>query len=88
MKADHIPCSCCKGSGRIPLTGIYADTLKIIRRRWVAGYYIVARRDADNWFQCNPTALSNRLKWLERNGLLVSETYGREKRYRPARVGR
>lgn len=35
-------------------------------------------------FGCSGQALSNRLAWLEARGLLTSERYGRQRRYRVA----
>jgi predicted methyltransferase len=79
---DTIPCPCCEGRGRLPLTGVYLETLKGVRR-WVRARperYVVANRDA-YWFGCKPTALNNRLAWLERRGLIRSEKFGRQRRY-------
>lgn len=77
---QKIACPRCRGSGHVKLTGVYASTLKtafdLLRRE----PYIVAGRHADQ-FGCSPTALNNRLAWLEKHGFLCSTDYGRERRY-------
>lgn len=82
MKAtDYVTCPHCQGSGKLRVTGIYAETLRGLRR-WCAspGRFVVANRDA-TWFGCKPTALNNRLAWLEEHGFARSEKYGRQRRY-------
>ena len=80
MKEDQIRCSCCRGTGKVPVTGVYAETLHGLRRMTRARGYVVANRDA-GWFLCEPTALNNRLAWLEKNGLAKSEKFGRQRRF-------
>lgn len=82
-KPPTMPCPHCHGSGRIEVTGIYAQTLKDVQR-WCSrsGRYVVANRDA-GWFGCNGTALSNRLAVLEKHGLVYSVKYGRQRRFYP-----
>jgi response regulator of citrate/malate metabolism len=79
--ADRYKCPCCKGRGTMPLTGIYAETLRDVRR-WCARpeRHVVANRDAW-WFGCSPTALNNRLAWLEEHSFIKSEKYGRQRRF-------
>ena len=72
-----IKCWACQGRGRVELTGVYADTLRILRASRSA---VVANRDADR-FGCLPTALNNRLSWLEEHGLAQSVRHGRERRF-------
>lgn len=79
--SDHISCPHCKGKGTQPLTGVYAETLKGCRRLCRKGGYVMANRDAE-WFGCGPTALNNRLSRLEELGFLVSEKYGRQRRFK------
>ena len=80
---DKIKCSTCDGTGEIPLKGKYAETLKIARKRCNRlrrGGYVFAWRDHE-WFGCKPTALNNRLAWLEEHGFLRSERVGRQRRF-------
>jgi hypothetical protein len=78
--ALKITCPRCRGNGNVRLTGVYLATLKtafdLLRRE----PFIVAGRHAEA-FGCSPTALNNRLAWLEEHGLLCSTGYGRERRY-------
>ena len=78
---DTVCCSHCQGTGRTKLTGVYAETLKVIRRLKKTIGYVVANQHAD-LFGCNPTALSNRLAYLHRHGLIDCEIFGRQRRYR------
>lgn len=79
--SDMYSCPCCDGTGRIALTGIYLETLHEMRRRCkTVEAYVVANRDAA-WFQCEPTALNNRLARLEELGFVFSEKYGRQRRF-------
>lgn len=80
MSKARITCGYCKGEGTVPLTGVYAETLKTLRRKTKGGAFVVANRDA-GLFACEPTALNNRLAWLESKGFAASEQYGRERRY-------
>lgn len=77
---QKVTCPRCRGSGHVKLTGVYLLTLKtafdLLRRE----PFIVAGRHAAQ-FGCSPTALNNRLAWLEDHGLLASTCYGRERRY-------
>lgn len=63
------------------VTGIYADTLLLLESKTTGNGFVVANRDAAE-FGCDPTALSNRLAWLETNGLATSIRYGRQRRFR------
>lgn len=75
-----IPCPHCKGKGRIAVTGVYADTLQRLRKACKKLGYVVANLDA-LYFGCKPTALNNRLAWLEEHGLARSEKFGRQRRF-------
>lgn len=81
MQTAKLKCPRCHGAGHVRLTGVHAETMKtafdLLRRE----PFIVAGRHAEA-FDCSPTALNNRLAWLERHGLLSSTAYGRERRYR------
>lgn len=76
-----IQCPHCKGKGTIPLTGVYAETLRGVRRLTKSYGYCVANKHA-YLFGCKPTALNQRLAALERHGLLSSERFGRQRRYK------
>lgn len=78
--ATYISCGCCKGTGKVLLTGVYADTLLGARRYLKSHAYLLASETA-GWFGCKATALSNRLKRLETLGLLKAQVYGRQRRY-------
>jgi hypothetical protein len=71
-------CPTCGGSGEVEVTGIYADTLLLLRRQKgeVSGADL-ARLDG-----CNATAMNNRLAALERLGLATSRRYGRQRLFR------
>lgn len=77
---DVYTCSHCQGRGVIPLTGVYADTLNAVRRKLARGGFIIAHRDAA-WFGCKATALNNRLARLEEMGHVMSEQYGKQRRF-------
>lgn len=77
---DVYTCTHCAGRGVVPLTGVYLETLRAIRRKLARGGYVVAGRDA-SWFGCKATALNNRLSRLEEMGHLMSEQYGKQRRF-------
>lgn len=80
---DEITCQHCGGTGHLPLTGVYAETLAGVRRRCARGKecYVVANRDW-KWFQSpSATALNNRLDRLEEMGFLFSERFGKQRRF-------
>ena len=80
-RTDVVPCPHCQGRGQVAVTGVYAETLRGLRR-WCANTdrHVVANRDA-GWFGCKATALNNRLAWLEAHGFARSEKYGRQRRF-------
>jgi hypothetical protein len=73
-------CTCCDGTGRVELTGVYADTYAMLsdigRETNGAGLAIVAG--------CSPTAMCNRLAALERLGVATSRRYGRQRLFKAA----
>ena len=73
-KADYVPCSHCDGEGFVELTGIYAETLFLLRGvpAWLNGAELAKLAN------CNPTAMNNRLAWLEGQGLAERKRNGRE----------
>lgn len=79
---DSVVCYCCDGIGSIPVTGVYLETLKTLRR-WCArpGRFVVANRDYKQFGCKQPTALNNRLSYLERHGFARSEKFGRQRRF-------
>jgi len=77
MKDVFVPCSYCDGYGVIELTGVYAETLRILRR---FKRPVVAGSDAES-FGCKPTALNNRLAWLESKGLARSAREGKKRKF-------
>lgn len=77
MADVSVCCPHCRGSGRIPLTGVYADTLELLRANGEATGADLARVEG-----CKATAMNNRLAMLERHGLATSRRYGRQRLYR------
>ncbi len=71
-----VKCKCCGGTGRVELTGRYAETLKKLRGCGEITGAELARRDG-----CNATAMNNRLAALERHGLARSRRFGRQRLY-------
>ena len=77
----RVVCTHCCGTGRVDLTGVYLETLTVVVRLCSTKCgFVVANRDA-HLFGCKPTALNNRLEWLERHGLVSSTKYGRQRRF-------
>lgn len=82
--ADFIPCSHCAGEGYIELTGIYAKTLGLLRALPAA----LNGAELAKLAKCNPTAMNNRLVWLEGQGLAERRRNGKESLWRAtARFG-
>lgn len=72
-QADFIQCSHCAGEGYIELTGVFAETLELLRKQPTALNGVELAELAG----CNPTAMNNRLVWLEGHGLAERKRYGR-----------
>lgn len=70
----YITCSHCGGEGQIELTGIHADTFTLLRNQPASLNGV----DLAKLAKCNPTAMNNRLAYLERQGLAERKRYGRE----------
>lgn len=70
-------CPTCNATGLVSLTGIYLDTLLLLRKQRKpitgAAFALVAG--------CKPTAMNNRLAMLEKYKLVKSERYGRMRLY-------
>lgn len=69
-----IPCSKCGSEGFIKLTGVYADTYNLLRQQPARLNGVELAILAG----CEPTAMNNRLVWLEAHGLAERERKGRE----------
>lgn len=68
-----VPCSHCAGEGWIVLTGVYADTLTLLKKqkKELSGVELAGIA------KVNPTAMNNRLVALEGYGLATGRRYGR-----------
>ena len=73
-KADYILCSHCDGEGYVELTGVFADTLELLRDQPASLNGAELAKIAN----CNPTAMNNRLVWLENKGLAERKRHGHE----------
>ena len=75
MKASkaYVQCPHCGGTGTVELTGIYADTLRLLIRRPGLNGAALAKIAG-----CKATAMNNRLKALEGHGVAEGEQYGRQ----------
>lgn len=79
-QADYIPCSHCAGEGWIELTGIYAQTLELLRAQPVA----LNGSELAKIAKVQPTAMNNRLVWLEGQGLAERNRNGKESLWKAA----
>lgn len=70
-----VQCSCCKGTGKVELTGTYAETYELLRSQAKELNGAALARLAG----CKPTAMNNRLTALERMGLASGRWYGRQR---------
>lgn len=77
MKSTHnvkVPCSCCRGTGCVELTGEYLVTYrKLLEVGEQTGAALAAMLGT------KPTAMNNRLAALERLGLATSRRWGRKR---------
>jgi len=73
-----VNCPCCKGAGRIELTGVYADTLALLTSHGKEATGAELSKVAG----CKPTAMNNRLARLQDMGLVESRQYGRLRLFR------
>lgn len=67
-----IACSHCSGEGWIPLTGVYAETLALLKKQ----KHEINGADFARLAKVNPTAMNNRLVALEGYGLAEGRRYG------------
>lgn len=75
MTTFTIKCSKCKGTGLVKGSGVFADTYKLLRRQRAEKTGAELARIAG----CKPTAMNNRLVWLEHHGMAVGRAYGRSR---------
>ncbi len=75
MTTPHHRCPCCRGTGRVQLTGVYADTWHLLHSN-PGGISGAALAHAAG---CRATAMNNRLAALERHGLATSRRDGRRR---------
>jgi len=73
MKPIYHKCGRCHGTGRIQLTGIWLDTLALLRN--IKGP--LSGADLARLMGCKNEAMCNRLVALEQMGLSRSRPYGR-----------
>lgn len=76
-----VKCKCCAGTGSIELTGVYADTLALLRKAGETSGASLAKVAG-----CKSTAMNNRLAALEGHGLATSRPYGRLRLFRATDV--
>lgn len=79
MSADRVPCKCCRGTGSVEFTGVYADTLALLHKHGKEVTGAELGREAG----VKGEAMCNRLARLEELGFAKSRTYGRERLYLP-----
>lgn len=73
----YVACPHCKGEGLREITGVYRETLELLRRHTgITGAALAASA------RCQPTAMNNRLARLEELGLVESTILGRERLYK------
>ena len=75
---ETIECHCCGGSGQIEMTGVYLETLRLLRkqRKPVNGAQLAKLAG------CKATAMNNRLSRLWSHGKANFERRGRETLWR------
>lgn len=73
-----VPCTRCMGDGYCELSGEYLETLELLRkqRKELNGVELAALA------KIRPTAMNNRLVWLEGAGLAHGRRYGRFRLWR------
>ena len=72
-----VKCKACGGTGTIELTGVYAETLALLRSSGEISGAALARTAG-----VKPTAMNNRLAVLAKHGLARSRPYGRQRLYK------
>jgi hypothetical protein len=79
--AVMVSCPHCDGRGRVELTGVYADTFRLLQIR--RGMNATALASIAG---CKDTAMANRLRALERMGLALCRKNGRENLWTAKRI--
>lgn len=74
---DTTTCGHCGGTGHVKLTGVYADTLALLRKQKQE----VTGAELATIDGCKATAMNNRLAMLEQHGFATSRKYGRMRLY-------
>lgn len=80
MRDIRVKCKCCNGVGSITLTGVYADTLRLLARQIEE----VSGADLARLAGCKGEAMCMRLVALKKHGLVISRPYGRKRLWRVA----
>jgi hypothetical protein len=75
IEPTTVLCTRCAGSGTILLTGVYAETLDLLRHQPVP----LSGADLGRLADCSGPAMVNRLAVLERLGLARGERCGRKR---------
>lgn len=77
MSRIYVKCPHCQGFGTVELTGVYAETLRLVRQRPGLNGAALATRAG-----CNATAMNNRLTALAKHDLVVGVKFGRQIKWR------
>ena len=72
-KQTTVVCGCCGGTGRVPLSSLYLETLALLRKHGPTTGAALSKIAG-----CKATAMNNRLKGLERHGLAKGRRDGRK----------
>lgn len=78
-----VACSKCLGEGAVELTGVFAETLELLRKTNGTGDRAGKKAASTTMLagivKVSASAMGNRLAWLQSHGLVVSLKYGRER---------
>lgn len=74
MDNPLIQCQACEGCGQTEVTGTYAVTWKFLLKQKLP----INGANLARMMKVNPTAMNNRLAWLEAHDLAVRERNGGE----------
>ena len=66
-------CCRCKGTGKVAMNGAHADTLEVLKKQKQEISGVALSRIVG----CKPTAMNNRLTYLQKLGLAKGRAYGR-----------
>ena len=67
-RAITVTCSACDGEGAVPIADQYSEILDLLGAEWISTSDIHEKLKSD----LQPTALANRLTWLEKHSLAQS----------------